>query len=145
VLSDEAESQAAVTELTGLGYDETVLFQGEEFAENVDPNGEHSGVLGKIGAALAHHLSEQPNYLAQYQEEARAGKRVLATHVKDHEQALAVKEVMERYHATNVRFFGRFAVADLTPESNPSKPSDASPEVASGAQRQDHPGERSAA
>src|SRR5262249_18069364 len=90
--------------------------------------GERASLPGLIVKVIEHHLSEEPNYLAQYQEEARNGREVIAVKVEGQQQVQAVAEIMERYGARNVRHFGALAVADLTPMSNPSKPSDQSPE-----------------
>ena len=49
-------------------------------------------------------------------------------HVKGQDEAEAAKEILERYSARNIRFFGKLAVTDLTPLSNPSSRSEESPE-----------------
>jgi hypothetical protein len=47
--------------------------------------------------------------------------------VGEREQANTVRDVLERHGAQNIRFFSRLAVTDLTPLSNPTPRSDASP------------------
>jgi hypothetical protein len=101
---------------------------GEEAARQFDPKGEYAGVLGKAMKAIQDHLSEQPNFLAQYQEEARAGKEIIAVAVKDESKVSAVSETLQRHGARNIRYFGALAVRDLSPESNPSRQSAESPE-----------------
>lgn len=129
VIDTEAAAAAVAADLQRQGYSKASLFQGEDVADKLDPKGEHSGPVAKIFKAVEDHLSEETNYLAQYQEEARAGHDVVAVPVEDKEQADAVQAILTRHGGRNVRFFGRLAVTDMTPESNPSRPSEASPEV----------------
>jgi len=93
---------------------------GEEIAEQIDPKGEHSGLVEKAFQAIGDHLSEEPGYMAQYQEEARNGNWVIAVPIGERDESAAVQELLEKHGASNIRFFGRLAVIDLTPESNPS-------------------------
>jgi hypothetical protein len=94
----------------------------------MDPKGEQAGPISSLFKAIQDHLSEEPNYLAQYQEEARSGNEVLALKVDSREHTEAVREILERHGARNIRFFGRLAVSDLTPASNPTPRSAESPE-----------------
>jgi len=128
VLPSQNATKSAMSDLERNGFDENVVMRGETVAREVDAKGEKSGPIGKVVKALADHMSEQQNYLAQYEEEARNGNAVLAVHVKDPDQAEAAKEILERYSARNIRFFGKLAVTDLTPLSNPSSRSEESPE-----------------
>jgi hypothetical protein len=101
---------------------------GEQAAETLDAKGEHSGPLAKLVRVVQDHLSEQTDYLAQYEAEAREGNVVLAVPVEKREQADAVRDVLERHGGRNIRFFGKLAVSDLSPLSNPTPRSDSSPE-----------------
>jgi hypothetical protein len=135
VLSGEDAAQALRSDLEQAGFQGTHLFHGEDIARTVDAKGEHSGPLGAVVKAIQDHLSEEQNYLAQYQEEARAGHEVIAVKVAGREQAEDVRAVLERHGARNIRFFGRLAVADLSPDSNPTPRSAESPEHWAGPSR----------
>jgi hypothetical protein len=128
VMPSQNASQSAMSDLKRNGFGENTVMRGEAVAREVDPKGENSGPIGKVVKALADHMSEQQNYLAQYEEEARNGNAVLAVHVKGQEEAEAAKEILERYSARNIRFFGKLAVTDMTPLTNPSSRSAESPE-----------------
>ena len=128
VVPSPAAARASLNALVQHGFTETVLFEGEEAARELDAKGEHAGALEKVMKMIADHLSEQPNYLSQYQEEARNGNVVLAVRVSDSNEAMRVAELLEAQGARNIRYFGDLAVADLTPRSNPSTRSDESPE-----------------
>jgi hypothetical protein len=129
VIDSHAEAVEAEDELKSHGYGEARLLRGESIAEEVDPKSEKAAnPVSKAIKAVQDHLSEEPNYLAQYQEEARAGHDVVAVMVEGPDQAEDVREILESHGARNVRFFGRFAVSDLTPESNPTTRSEDSPE-----------------
>lgn len=124
VLGGSAETLSK--ELRRLGYD-PVVFRGEEVAKIVDPVGERGGLLDTIIKRIQEHLSEERSFLEQYEAEARSGKQVIAVALDDPDQANAVREVLERHGAYNIRFFGRLAIHDLTPESNPTPSSEESP------------------
>jgi hypothetical protein len=123
----DAAAQAA-GELERLGFSQTHLFTGEEAKLAIDSKGENSGFATRILRAAQDHLSEETNYLAQYEEEARNGNDVLAVKVESQDQAREVKDLLEKHGARNVRYFGTLAVEDLTPETNPSARSQESPE-----------------
>lgn len=128
VISGQQASEAAARDLQSRGFGHALLFHGDEVAEKVDPKGEHSGPIGRVVKAVQDHLSEEPDYLEQYQEEARAGNEVVAVRVDDRDQAEAVKEILEQHGARNVRFFGKLAVTDLSLTTNPSARSTEAPE-----------------
>ena len=122
---------AARTTLEALiqaGFTESIVFEGEEAANEVDAKGEKANPIEKVLKAIGDHLSEQPNYLSQYQEEARNGKVVIAVHVKDGDNAQRAAEILHKQGGQNIRYFGALAVADLSPISNPSSRSEESPE-----------------
>jgi hypothetical protein len=128
VIAGSDSALAARDELEKAGFERPVLLRDEGAARAMDAKGEHSGPIAQVFKAIQDHLSEQQNYIAQYEEEARAGNDVIAVSVKDRDHAEMAREVLERHGARNLRFFGRLAVTDLTPTTNPSSRSEASPE-----------------
>lgn len=128
VMPSQGASKSAMGDLERSGFTDNTVMRGEAVAREVDAKGDKSGPIGKVVKALADHMSEQQNYLAQYEEEARNGNAVLAVHVKGEQEADAAKEILERYSGRNIRFFGKLAVTDMTPLSNPSSRSEESPE-----------------
>jgi hypothetical protein len=127
VISGDGAAEATSQDLRRHGFDEIIRFEGNDVAEKVDPKGD-SNPFTKILRSLGDHVSEELNYLTQYQEEARKGKSVLAVKVKGTDQVESVRQVLETHGAQNVRYFGALATADLTPESNPTPRSAESPE-----------------
>jgi hypothetical protein len=128
VIDGSVAAQEAIENLRREGFTEAAHFQGEEMAAKVDAKGENANPLARLIKAAQDHLSEEPNYLGQYQEEARNGREVVAVQVEDREQADAVKTVLERHGARNLRYFTKLAVTDLSPETNPTARSADSPE-----------------
>jgi hypothetical protein len=112
-------------ELEQAGFAGSRPLLGDEAAETLDAKGERGGLLDKLVKSVQDHLSEQPDYLAQYEAEAREGNVVLAVPVDERERAEAVKDVLQRHGARNIRYFGKLAVSDLTPTSNPTPRTDA--------------------
>ncbi|MGE0057390.1 MAG: hypothetical protein AB7P33_05495 [Dehalococcoidia bacterium] len=115
-------------DLQAAGYGSTLVLTGEEGAQQIDAKGEHSGFFARILSQVEDHLSEATNFLKQYEEEARAGKHVVAVEVPSRDEAETARALLDRNGAQNIRFFGKLAVTDLSLESNPSPRSDASPE-----------------
>jgi hypothetical protein len=123
----ESASQAA-KELAAAGYTNPVNLTGEEGARQIDAKGENSHVFARILSMVEDHLSEATNYMKQYEAEARDGKHILAVEVLEREHADGACEILVKNGATNVRFFGKMAITDLTPETNPSIRAEESPE-----------------
>ncbi len=128
VIGGDAAADAAERDLKQHGFTHTRLFHGDEVTASMDPKGRALRIVGSVVKAVQDHLTEELNYLAQYQEEARNGNVVLAVQVDNLDKAEAVKSILEEHGAHNLRFFGTWAVHDLTPETNPSAPSEASAE-----------------
>jgi hypothetical protein len=129
VIDSHNAALEAADELRSHGFPEARLLRGEAITEETDPKAERAAnPVSKAIKAVQDHLSEEPNYLAQYQEEARSGRNVVAVLVEGPEEAEGAREILESHGARNVRFFGRLAVSDLTPESNPTTRSEDSPE-----------------
>ena len=85
---------------------------------------DETGIVDRALQALFGPLSEQGNYLKQYEEAARNGQTAVAAKAANDEEVERAAAIFEKHGATNVRFFGRLAVTDLTPGSNPSHTSD---------------------
>ena len=128
LLSSVSTAGDTVSDLAKHGFGHAQIFEGEALHNEIDAKGSDSGGVGKIVKAVQDHLSEEPNFLAQYEEEARRGNAVIAVHAGDRDRAEEVAEVLQRHGARNLRFFGTLAVSDLTPASNPSARSAESPE-----------------
>ena len=128
VVPSRDAARTAIEALLREGYGETVIFEGEDLTHDVDPKGEHDGPIAKLRKMIGDHLSEEPNYLSQYQEEARNGSTVLAVHVEKNEHVENAKNIIVAHGGRNIRYFAAMAVHDLTPLSNPSTRSEESPE-----------------
>jgi hypothetical protein len=113
----------AVNKLREAGYEDVrVMSRVEAAGEGVNP-------LQAFIETMAGHLSDETGYLDQYKEAAEAGSTVLAVGAEQGEPADRAREILELEGAVNVRYFGRLAVTDMTPETNPSAPSDEVPKA----------------
>lgn len=122
VISGNRSADDAVSRLTKAGYDDVlVLHQVDQLGENTNP-------LSALLEKLSGHLSDETGFLDQYKEAAERGDVVLAVGAEHGEEADKVREIMELEGATNIRYFGRLAVTDMTPPTNPSAPSDELPQ-----------------
>lgn len=128
VIDDAAAAAKVAEELVAAGYEPPAVLTGEEGARQLDTKGDGSNVFARLIDKVQDHLSEATNYIKQYADEARSGHNVVAVAAKDRDLAERAKQILDRNGAHNVRFFGVLAVADLTPETNPTARAEESPE-----------------
>jgi len=121
VLSGRKSVDDAVVKLRGAGYDDVLVMH------RVDGAGEGVNPLSALMEKLAGHLSDETGYLDQYKEATENGDVVLAVGADQGDAADRARDILEREGAVNVRYFGRLAVTDMTPSTNPSAPSDEMP------------------
>jgi hypothetical protein len=118
VISGSKSVDDAVGRLEKAGFRDVLVMP------RVDAKGEGTNPLSALVEKLAGHLSDETGYLDQYKEATESGGTVLAVGADQGEEADKVREILELEGAVNIRYFGRLAVTDLTPETNPSAPSD---------------------
>jgi hypothetical protein len=121
VITGEAAVDDAKKALNRAGFAEVQVI------DKVAATGEGTNPISAFIEKLAGHLSDQVAYIDQYKEEAEAGGTVLAVKVDSSEAAQQAEELLQTRGAVNIRHFGRFAVSDMSPETNPSAPSDIRP------------------
>ena len=125
VVSTPGTAEKAVDELVSQGHEPASVLSERDFAEILDPTGSEAGGIKGFFKRFAGHLSEQPNFQAQYKEEAGNGKGIVAVHVKDRKEAeTGVSRILATHGAMNMRHFGTLAVTDLTPDTNPNSQGD---------------------
>jgi hypothetical protein len=86
-----------------------------------------SGLVARGLQKLFGPMSEQSNYLRQYEEAVRRGQTVIAVKAEGRYAVNLARQVLDRHGASDIRLFGQLAVTDLSPDSNPSVGSDALP------------------
>jgi hypothetical protein len=121
VLSGRKSVDDAVGKLERAGFEDVLVMH------HVDSAGEGVNPLSALMERLAGHLSDETGYLDQYKEATENGDVVLAVGADQGEEADRARDILELEGAVNVRYFGRLAVTDMTPPTNPSAPSDAMP------------------
>jgi hypothetical protein len=122
VISGSKSADDAVSRLQRAGYDDVLVMH------HVDKVGEGVNPLSALLERLSGHLSDEVGYLDQYQEATEKGDVVLAVGAEQGDQADRVREIMELEGAVNIRYFGKLAVTDMTPPTNPSAASDVQPQ-----------------
>lgn len=117
LVRDSATASAVSAALTEHGLEAPLIVSNEMVGERLAAE---SGIVDRALQTLFGHLSEQGNYLAQYEEAARNGQTVVAVKANNDEEVQRASSILEKHGAVDVRFFGRLAVSDLTSDSNPS-------------------------
>jgi hypothetical protein len=121
VVDGRDAAATTVIELRRAGFAETLELHGTELQEAAGSNDNKTGnFLMRALKSIPEHLSEEPEYLAQYQEEAEKGRSVIAVKAGDRDQADVIGEILQRCGALNARFFGALMVTDLSGQRNPS-------------------------
>ena len=123
VISGSHAVDDAIGRLHKAGYEDVLVMH------HVDAAGEGVNPLEALIERLGGHLSDETGFLDQYQEATDRGDTVLAVGAEQGEEADRVREIMELKGAVNIRYFGRLAVTDMTPSTNPSATSDAVPQA----------------
>jgi hypothetical protein len=119
-----ASAVAVAEELRDHGLESPLIVSGERLSDRLEAE---SGLVTRALQRLFGHLSEQTDYLHQYEEAVRRGNTVVAVRAEDDHEVQVAKQVFDKHGAADVRFFGQLAVRDLTPDSNPSAASDEIP------------------
>jgi hypothetical protein len=116
---DGSDSAAkAVIELERAGFHDTLVFKDEELQDTQDEK--KGNILSKALKLIPEHLSEESDYMEQYQEEAEKGSSIVAVRIASSDRVQVVGDILLRFGARNTRFFGGLMVTDLSAPSNPS-------------------------
>jgi hypothetical protein len=84
-----------------------------------------AAVAGLAGRMLQRNDDREPSYLEEYEQAVREGQVVVAVRAEGHDVVRRTRELLQRHGATNIRYFGRLAIADLGHGSGATAPSDA--------------------
>jgi hypothetical protein len=128
VVDGQASATRAVADLATRGFAETLYLKGDEFQQAVGSNQEKTGnFVSKALKSIPEALSEESDYLAQYQAEAQKGRYIVAVKADNRDRAEAAADILKGLGARNARLFGSFQVTDLSAQANPSAASPAAP------------------
>ena len=124
LVKDGATASEVSHDLTRVGLEEAIIVTDPRVGERLEAE---SGLIARALGRLGNHLSEETSYLDQYEEAVRNGQTVVAVKATGDDEVKQAQTVLQKHGAMNIRFFGRLAVSDLTPDSNPSMGSDEAP------------------
>jgi hypothetical protein len=121
VVDGQDSATKAIAGLTAGGFADTLYLKGEEFQQAVGSNDEKTGnFVTKALKSIPEALSEESDYLAQYQAEAQKGRYIVAVKADDRARAEAAADILRGLGARNARLFGSLMVTDLSGQANPS-------------------------
>ena len=121
VVDGQDSAAKALADLTTGGFAESLSLQGDEFQQAVGSNDEKTGnFITKALKSIPEALSEESDYLAQYQEEAQKGGYIVAVKADNPDRAEAAADILKGLGARNARLFGSLQVTDLSGQANPS-------------------------
>jgi hypothetical protein len=118
IINGDVTAREAEEALRKAGFEETQIMT------RVDAVGEGLNPISSLVERLAHHLSDDTGYLDQYQTATDQGSLIVSAKADEREDADRAAEILQFHGAVNIRYFGRLAIVDMTPTTNPSAPSD---------------------
>ena len=124
LVKDAATASAVADELAAAGFERPAVVTEPPVGERLEAE---SGLLVRALQRMSNHLSEETRYLDQYEAAVRNGRTVVAVKAGGYKEVRRAKNVLQKHGAMDIRYFGRLAVSDLSPDSNPSAGSDAPP------------------
>ena len=115
---DEARFAAQALRASGIAAEHIHLLSGAEVLANVERARRR---LGPIKRALLFitDLSDNTLFEAQYLEEAQLGRQFLIVYLPRPDRVRQVSALLERYHAFQVRYYGRWMVTDVVSAAEP--------------------------
>ena len=118
IIGDADKAEAAIDALLKAGFDrkDIDILHSEEDLERVDPAGAKDGFLTQFRRTVTRTFSvfEEFRHLTHDLEEVRAGRFAVMVLAKRHAQRILAADVLNRYGAKFVEFYGRWAWEDLS-------------------------------
>lgn len=123
-VGDAEQARAAVGALLQAGFDQRDIdvLHGEEDIHRLDPTGDQHGFLAQFQRRLIRTFElEEFKHLNHHLEDVRAGRFVIMVLVKRRGHRIVAADILHRYGAEFVGFYGRWAWEDLpaTPHISP--------------------------
>jgi hypothetical protein len=117
VVASRDKASEIAGEVEAAGLPEAIVITDDQVGERLEAE---STLPMRVFQRMFNHLSEEINYLNQYEEAARRGQTVVAVKAENDDEVETAKGILSKHGAVDIRYFGRMAVSDLTPDSNPS-------------------------
>ena len=114
VLNTVEEADQAVQALQQAGYsaDGIHLFHSQDFVNSIETTQQHASGLAKLLHTFQ-GSSDEGFAGDMYTEEAHRGHNVLAVHEPKSDQTERIRDILVKYHAHLIKYFGTCAVTDL--------------------------------
>lgn len=125
-IADAAKAGAAIDALlqAGIARDDIDVLHGEEDLHRLDSTGVEHGFLAQFQRSLIRTLDlEEFRQLTHYVEDVRAGLFVVMVLAKRRALRVAAADILHRYGAPYVEFYGRWSCEDL-PSTAQTSPED---------------------
>jgi uncharacterized protein (TIGR02246 family) len=128
-LADPDKARAAVDALlqAGFGREDIDILHGEEDLKRLDPAGAEHGFLAQFQLTLIRTFGlEEFRHLTHHLEDVRAGRFVIMVRTARRTQRIVAADILNRYGAEFVGFYGRWAweglsaTAPASPEEVPA-------------------------
>ena len=116
VLEGPEQSEAAVGALQQAGFtpDDIAVLRGQEAVETLDIEGKRSsGGFARTFKAVWSYFSVEGPELRPYEEASEAGHDIIAVKVSDDDRVATVTEVLNRFDASEMKYFTQWNVSEL--------------------------------
>lgn len=125
-VADAGTAQKTIDALLQAGFDQEHIdiLHDEKDLQRLDPTGAKHGFLAQFQRTLIRTFElEEFKHLTHHLEDVRAGRFVIMVLMKRRVQRIAAADILNRYGAEFVGFYGRWAFEDLsaTPQMSPEE------------------------
>jgi len=123
-VADAGTAQKTIDALLQAGFDQEHIdiLHDEEDLQRLDPTGARHGFLAQFQRTLIRTFElEEFKHLTHHLEDVRAGRFVIMVQMKRRVQRIVAADILNRFGAEFVGFYGRWAFEDLsaTPQMSP--------------------------
>ena len=120
-VADAGKAKEAIDALLAAGFDrqEIDILHGEEDLHRLDLTGAEHGFLAQFHRTVIRTFElDEFKHLTEHVEDVRAGRYVIMVLTKRRGQRIVAADILHRFGAEFVGFYGRWAWADLPPSGH---------------------------
>ena len=112
---NDSRLETLATDLRSAGFNQFTMMSHDDLADQIEAISQRSNPLMRLMDELKSRHEAGMQFLEQYEDEARAGKHIIAVKAQRPEEARRVRDILERNKVLDIRYFE--ALTQDTPSS----------------------------
>jgi predicted O-methyltransferase YrrM len=113
VLEDARGAEQAARALRDAGFDDVVVFNGQEGLRAIENNEDKENPLRRAWEQLSIQMSDETDWRRVHLEALREGHALVMVHVPQRGQMDQAEGILKAHQARAIQFFGRWTITDL--------------------------------